>query len=501
MSPAKQIRVTNVGLAVVLIAALYTINSHFGWDGMVERPLVVLATFAGLMLLLTSFFISIQPTPTLERIHGRILNISKPTIQENESNKTIAKVALIIALIGFLVTNSAYSNLLTQDSHSDPAAFLRFAKETQDNGGPLQLLCDLYTGNYVQANQHPFYIGLLSISPDLASGKTLSFIATAITFLSIIIYLVKTHSWQAAAIASTLLATNHTFCYFSGLATCEAWLTLFISLAWISISQAVKSNSLKQALGYWFCAGLLMGLAYLTKGTGLVFLGALTLSALAFGITYKQNSSKTQRAGTAAVTVAVVIGGWIITAHPLLVRNTLVYDSPTFNVNSYFLYMDEFPAAPEIQARLAASDSLAEVRQDFLDRHTITELLQREVKGVGWETLIFTRSLGPSPLGESRVLFGIAVLVLLLLTLLHLDRTLQIFITALIVSSILVFAWYIPIAAGERFTAPLLPLIMASAGVGLYNTVANRSKVTANMTMMACLGWTMLWTTFAVSVI
>ena len=106
MSPAKQIRVTNVGLAVVLLAALYTINSHFGWDGMVERPLVVLASFVGLTLLLTSFFIIIQPTPTLERIHRRILAISKPTIQENDSNKTIAKVALIIALIGFLITNS-----------------------------------------------------------------------------------------------------------------------------------------------------------------------------------------------------------------------------------------------------------------------------------------------------------------------------------------------------------------------------------------------------------
>ena len=54
MSPAKQIRVTNGGLAVVLLAALYTINSHFGWDGMVERPLVVLASFVGLMLLLLS---------------------------------------------------------------------------------------------------------------------------------------------------------------------------------------------------------------------------------------------------------------------------------------------------------------------------------------------------------------------------------------------------------------------------------------------------------------
>ena len=71
-------------------------------------------------------------------------------------------------------------------------------------------------------------------------------------------------------------------------------------------------------------------------------------------------------------------------AHPLLIRNTLVYQSPTFNVNTYFLYMDEFPDEPAIQAKLAASHSLPEVIQTYWEKHTFEELLKREVHGIGW---------------------------------------------------------------------------------------------------------------------
>ena len=196
--------------------------------------------------------------------------------------------------------------------------------------------------------------------------------------------------------------------------------------------------------------------------------------------------------------MAVVIGGWLITAHPLLVRNTVVYGSPTFNVNSYFLYMDEFPTEPEIQATLSASDSLAEVRREFLKRHSISDLIQREIKGIGWETFIFTRSLGPSPLGESRVLAGVFILLLMVLAVLHLERSMQIFVLSLITASILVFAWYVPIAAGERFTAPILPLMMIYAGMGMHNIVSNQSGISTNSAMLACLCWTVIWSSYTV---
>ncbi|MFL2866485.1 MAG: hypothetical protein ACJZ8Y_14845 [Pirellulaceae bacterium] len=141
---------------------------------------------------------------------------------------------------------------------------------------------------------------------------------------------------------------------------------------------------------------------------------------------------------------------------------------------------------------------MAQVRREFLKRHSISDLIQREVKGIGWETFIFTRSLGPSPLGESRVLAGVLILLLMGLAVLHLERTMQVFILSLITFSILVFAWYIPIAAGERFTAPILPLVMIYAGMGLQNIASNQSGLSTKTTMLACLCWTVIWVSCAV---
>ena len=40
---------------------------------------------------------------------------------------------------------------------------------------------------------------------------------------------------------------------------------------------------------------------------------------------------------------------------------------------------------------------------------------------------------------------------------LHLPVGLKVFVGSLIVMSMLILAWYIPIAVGQRFTAPMLP--------------------------------------------
>ena len=498
MRPSKHIRLVSIILGFALIMALYTIGTHFGLNGITRRPLVAFITISCVLLLIGTTYVTWMSPKGLEQIQGRVYEFSKPSREDNKPIPPMAILVLVVAAIGFLALTSTYHAILIEDTHGDPAAFLRFASETQQNGGVLQLLSELYSGQYIQANQHPFYISLLSLSPNLTFGKALSFSATVATFLLITVYLIKVYHWRIAAITATLLATNHAFSYFSGLATCEAWLTLFVTTTWISTDQALKSRTTKRAHICWLAAGLLMGLAYLTKGTGLLFLCGVTLAAGTFGITHQLATSPGQKTRAALTAMAVVIGGWLITAHPLLVRNTVVYGSPTFNVNSYFLYMDEFPTEPEIQATLSASDSLAEVRREFLKRHSISDLIQREIKGIGWETFIFTRSLGPSPLGESRVLAGVFILLLMVLAVLHLERSMQIFVLSLITASILVFAWYVPIAAGERFTAPILPLMMIYAGMGMHNIVSNQSGISTNSAMLACLCWTVIWSSYTV---
>ena len=497
MRSSKTLRFICVTLATACVLALYTLGSHFGWVGIRERPLAVLMGISSILILAGSIYLSVQPTEKLNKTQRYLFQLGQPDENQVRSYSAFTLLTIVAAGVGFAFIASSYHDILTEDSHSDPAAFLRFAKQTQQNGGPGQLLADLYSGEYTQANQHPFYIGLLSLSPDLESGKNLSLLATTLTIIMLVVYLIRSHSWQAAAITATLLATNHAIGYFSGMATCEAWLTLFVSAAWMTLNLALDNRGKKQAFAYWLGSGAFLGMAYMTKGTGLLFFALLVLTSLTSGLQRRANLSHFQKLKASMVATVFVISGWLLIAHPLLIRNTLVYDSPTFNVNSYFLYMDEFPDDPQIQAKLAASDTLDQIRRDFLSRHTTADLLQREIRGVGWESFIFLRSLGPSPLGESRVLAGIPIVLILLLSLMHLERPMQVFVLGTIAASILTFAWYIPIAAGERFTLPLVPMVMVYAGVGLQNIMTNQSQLNSRWVLPGCLIWTIAWTALA----
>ena len=497
MRSAKLLRITCVAVAIACILALYTLVSHFGWMEIWKRPLAILVSISSILILVASIYLCVQPTEKLKNVQHYLFQMGRPNEHKAQSFSVFTLLTIVAAGVGFAFIASSYREILTEDSHSDPAAFLRFAEETRQNGGPQQLLADLYSGEYTQANQHPFYIGLLSLSPNLESGKNLSLLATTLTIILLVVYLIKSHSWQAAAITATLLTTNHAIGYFSGLATCEAWLTLFVSAAWVTLNLALKSRGRLQAYAYWAGSGALLAMAYMTKGTGLLFFAVLVLTSLTSGLYQCDSKSRMQQWKASLVATAFVMSGWLLIAHPLLIRNTLVYDSPTFNVNSYFLYMDEFPDDPQIQAELAASNTLEQVRHEFLRRHTTADLIQREIRGVGWESFIFLRSLGPSPLGESRVLAGIPIVLLLLLALMHLERPIQVFVLGMIAASILIFAWYIPIAAGERFTLPLVPMVMAYAGVGLQNIMTNQSQLNSRWVLPGCLIWMVVWTALA----
>lgn len=484
-----------------LTLTLLMVSQTIGRNGLQQHALAGIVWIINLVLLAIMGYATCLKSERLQALQHRLYQLSKPADVADKPYRPAALLTVALALIGFYLTASAYSTVLNNASHSDPAAFLRFAKQTQQAGGPVQLLLDLYSGQYVQANQHPLYIGLLSLSPDLGTGKALSQAASLATFLLLFLYLVRTRGYPTAAIAVTLLATNQAFCYFSSLANCESWLTLFFTLSWIAMEQAHRSPQLRRAGGLWFIAGICLGLAYLTKGTGLIFLAAAVPASSLSGYMHRSHEKKSRRFAFAMATTGILFAGWLVTAHPLLIRNTLVYDSPTFNVNSYFLYMDEFPEDPETLANLAASHSLPEIRRVFFESHTATELIQRELHGIGWEAYIITRSLGPSPIGESRLLIGIPIALLILLSLIHLNRPIQCFLIIVIGASVLTFGWYVPIAAGQRFTAPLIPMLMAYASIGLFHTAANQSSVKIGFILKLCMLWTILWAGWTVAVL
>lgn len=172
-----------------------------------------------------------------------------------------------------------------------------------------------------------------------------------------------------------------------------------------------------------------------------------------------------------------------IVAAPLLVRNSLRFGSPTYNVNSYLLWVDTYESPNALAGRM----TLAEARAAYLQSHSVADLIRREATGLAWEAFIGLRTLGPAPWDDARVLVGLPLLVF---GLLGLYATTQEAAFALVLwtgITWIVMAWYIPIAAGDRFMMPLLIpwLTLAADGLVRWSATRRRSDAAIHLLVIA----------------
>lgn len=175
---------------------------------------------------------------------------------------------------------------------------------------------------------------------------------------------------------------------------------------------------------------------------------------------------------------------------PLLIRNVRRFGNPFYNINSLLLFADEYP---EIETYLREGTTTGEAARQFFATHTVFDLARREVSGLVWETFLLLRSLGPAPLDDSRVLFGLPLAALALLTMLALRRPADGLLLIWGLLHWLVFAWYVPIAASERFLLPLLVPLLATAAVGLVRLAASLRAAAVAWLPWLALVWTAAW--------
>ncbi|MCA9017806.1 MAG: hypothetical protein KDA77_20955, partial [Planctomycetaceae bacterium] len=220
-----------------------------------------------------------------------------------------------------------------------------------------------------------------------------------------------------------------------------------------------------------------LGLAWLTKGTALLLLLGFVLWLGSYAVNWKRLCSRFQRSTakpappevpavswkTMLISVCLLAASFAVIAAPLLVRNARVYGSPTFNANSYLMFQDEF-TEPHALAR---QGSLSEAARNYLRTHSVTDIIKREVKGLLWQVFIFLRSLGPLPFEEGRLFFGLLAVPFLLVGLLSETGPARRLYLIWMLLFWLAFAWYLPIAAGERFLMPLLLPTLALVSLGL----------------------------------
>src|SRR5690606_20222096 len=102
----------------------------------------------------------------------------------------------------------------------------------------------------------------------------------------------------------------------------------------------------------------------------------------------------------------------------------------------------------------------------YWQSHTLGDIAQREITGVVWEAFILLRMLGPYPLDDSRVLFGLPLAACALIAIAARPRPEHLLLAIWTGLFMGVFAWYVPIAAGERFLLPLLAPVLLCASEG-----------------------------------
>jgi len=410
-------------------------------------------------------------------------------------------VALGVLAVGtYAALVPIFYELQRSPEGNDQGAYLDTAREVQADGGATALVGQLFRGEFAEANRHPLYIALLSWRPAFDDGKRLSIALGGLALIALSCAIARCYSPLAGGLFAVMLATNFAFCYVSTLVACEVLLVLISAATWLVASGGAPSDDARktqraishakgevkrqgtQRLAWMRPAfvGALLGAAYLTKATGLLlFVGYV--ATLFVGRT---------RWGRSIAFALVSLIGFSAVASPLLVRNVRRFDNPTYNVNSYLLFVDQYVHPDHLAARL----TVGEAARHYVETHTARDVARREATGLVWEAFIMARSLGPTPLDDSRLLFG---LIWLALAAIGMATEPGRGARLMIAWSLLLwptFAWYIPIAAGERFILPLLVPLLAHAAAGGARLIAlAMERRRANSVRVAVLVAAILW--------
>ncbi|MCP4813483.1 MAG: hypothetical protein GY888_13310 [Planctomycetaceae bacterium] len=491
---------TLLRILVAMLAALggactIVAIQFFGYQQLLRSPLPLAGTSFSLLLALVGAGMSIAPGAAWQGWENRLARFwqSLRNTKLPEPHRQ-AWIVILLSWCCFILSVTQLWQVHTDPTSNDPAAFLRYANEVRESGGIVTLVSQLFQGTYTQANQHPLFTALLSLGPTFKQGQLLSLAIGTLTLVVTTLLVARTWNLTVAAIFSVLLATNYAFCSTSALVTCEGLLTLFVSLTWLVLAQRDSTTtwSLPASPRNALAIGALLALAFLTKGTGPLFL-VITLAWLTGCHLYHRSVTDEQKRLLPWRPLLLIITAWIVVASPLLTRNVRMFGNPIYNANSYFLFMDEFEDLREVADRM----SVREAAEDYLASHSVADMLQRETQGLSWQSFIFIRSLGPIPLDDSRILFSLPLLLLALIGMLSEQRAATILLLAWIVGFLIMFAWYLPIAAGQRFMVPLLPALLMCTAVGLARIApTNRRLRKLNSTGWLSIGicWCLAWT-------
>jgi hypothetical protein len=368
---------------------------------------------------------------------------------------------LIALALGLVPFSSLWMTMANRNIHprDDQGDILNLAERLRTGElGVVQLARGLLDGSWREDNRHPLHLALLAALP--VAGADQEFVAAkwasgvvSLAVMAVVATLgLRRFGFGPTVIGIGLLAVNRSWIMSAATVGCEPLLAGLITLVWLAFTGRRRSPALSGSL-----SGAALALAWLTKASALFCLPGMLLHL----------NQPTFRQGLARL--LALAGIFFLLASPLLWRNAIVYRNPFHSFNTQFLFADRFDPTGNPDHRSLGADSLRYLRTRGID-----EGLHRLIRGVGVQAFIQARSLGPMPFDSERASLGIPLLGLAALGMFarrREDRDAWLF-PAWLLTFHLFFAWYEPIATSDRFTLPLLPLLLLFAGDGMVRLLS-----------------------------
>lgn len=465
---AATVALAAVGISAMLAAHRSADPVLGNWSLPAAMALVVTSIVAS-----AAIGLAVLPATHLARIEMRLDAVRAKLRHPAPRGRATVGLTLCAASAGaavWLTLHAATDNRLASD---DQAEYLRTALTIHQAGGVATLWTDLWTGRFLEANRHPLYLSLLSIHPTFAFGKALSALAALLTIGVIASGVQRRQGWHAAGLAAVFAATSLNLVRAAGSVACESLLVLCTATAWSALpfaTGAAREQSTRQIVVQLACAGACLGAAYLTKATGFILLVGLVGCCAT-------DARLRAWCWVAAVAFAAV-------ASPLLTRNMLAYGNPLYSFNTRFLFEDRFEdglARPTENTGTAA-------RRYFRD-HGLTQMIGRAANGVGWEAYVALRSWSPANWSRGAAWAGSLIAAATVLGCMVAARSAVRLFLIWLVSFVVVFGWYVPIASGDRFVLPLLPCVVEFAAIGICRSVGGGERWAARWAIGLGLAW------------
>jgi hypothetical protein len=403
-------------------------------------------------------------------------------------------LSLVILAIIYYQGATKHADQVNIDSTvSDQSAYMRFIKEARR-------LDFNYTGDHNRMPLYPF-LQALFYNPNMSEqelfeqGKQYNLVLSILLLVCLFIVLF----WLFGFFRSYLFILIISFSLFIFKAVYVQAEILYYSLSALSFILLLMMLTRPTWLRS-IATGIIVGLAYLTKGTILsslpLFAVLYGVQLVLFGVQEKINHNKerlitfTQR--TAYLLVVLVFFALVISPYAQALK--LRFGHYFYNVNTtFYIWFDDWQMATEEEAKHnfvnqwpshLTDDELPNLR-NYLREHSSQQIVDRFVSGFEGQF----RNIFDKPFSVTN--YWISYLIILMMgILINIDNfrmlvksnwVTLLFVILFFAGYLIAFAWYCPIACGRRFTyalyIPFLIVIFLVMSELVKNQIRDSGKV------------------------